>query len=290
MKARAPSRWPLLLPACLYTAAALGQPVPEPEPEAGSEPTAGRHPLLTSRFVISAGAFWPQKAFELGAGGALPGDDIDFDKTFRFEDASTTAFGNFRWRFSDNWSLGVEGWKLDSSGGAILTEDVVWDDLVFREGSFATAGVDLKLVRVFLGRKLWHSDTYETGVGVGAHWMEINAFIEGEVRVDEEATGIQKGDVGTEFPLPNIGFWYLQALSPRWAASVRVDWLSAGIDRYSGQLWNAQAGVHFQAAEHVGLSLSATYFELDGRITDDDWRGQAELTQYGPKASLYVTF
>ena len=256
--------------------------------DTGSAPAV--HPMLDSTFLLTGGAFWPHKEFNLSASGSLPGDEVDFDETFSLDEYDATGMLGFQWRFGEKWSLGVEAWELDSTGGAVLTEDIVWEDLIFRSGSFARAGVDLTVVRLFFGRRLWVGDDWETGVGVGFHWLELGAFIEGEVRINDDTTEVQRGDTGVEFPMPNLGFWYLKSLSPRWAFGARVDWLDVSIDRYSGNLWNAQLGIHFQAWEHVGLSLHGAYFELDGRVTDDAWRGQVELKQYGPRASLYVAF
>lgn len=248
------------------------------------------HPMLNTRFLLTGGVFWPQKEFNLRVDGTIPGEDVDFDEAFRFDESDATGMISFQWRLSRNWTFAVEAWELDSSGGAILTEDIVWDDLIFREGTFATAGVDLSVARIFFGRRLWTGDTWETGAGIGAHWLDIGAFIEGEVRINDSTTEIRRGDADAAFPMPNLGFWYLQSLSPRWALGARVDWLDVSVDRYSGNLWNIQLGVHYQAWEKVGFSLHGQYFELDGRIKDSDWRGQVELKQYGPRASVYVTF
>ncbi len=277
-----------ILPVILIMASWTGIVHAQAEPA----PTPDRHPLLDSRFVITAGGFWPDEDLTLGARGSASGpeDEIDFDGVFRFSESDATPFGSFHWRYGEKWSLGADFWALDTVGGAVLEEDYVWEDLVFRAGTFAAAGFDLSVARVFTGRTLWTGDNYETGVGFGVHWLDITAFIEGEVIVNENTTEFQRGDTSAAFPLPNIGAWYLHSFSPRWALGARVDWLSASIDEYSGELWNAQVGIYFQPWERVGLSLHAAYFELDGRIKEDDWRGQVEIQQYGPRASVYVTF
>jgi hypothetical protein len=270
----------LLLGSWMSAAWAQDEPAPAPE----------RHPLLDSRMLLTAGAFWPDEDLKLRANGSLPGEEIDFDGVFRFSESDATPFASFHWRYGKKWSLGADFWQLDTVGGAILDEDYVWDDLIFREGTFARAGFDLSVARIFTGRTLWTGDNYETGVGFGVHWLDITAFIEGEVIVNEQTTEFQRGDTSAEFPLPNLGLWYLHSLSARWAFSARVDWLSASLDKYSGELWNAQVGIHYQPWRRVGFSLHAAYFELDGRIKEDDWRGQVEIQQYGPRASVYVTF
>jgi hypothetical protein len=44
-------------------------------------------------------------------------------------------------------------WATDNSGEAVLTEDVEWEDVVFKEGTFAAGGVELDVVRAFFGRE-----------------------------------------------------------------------------------------------------------------------------------------
>ncbi len=272
----------LILLAGMWAGPVLAQDDPAPSPD--------RHPLLDTRFLITAGAFWPDEDLKLRADGSVPGEDIDFDGVFRFSESDATPFASFHWRYGRKWSLGADFWELDTVGGAVLEEDYVWEDLVFREGTFAAAGFELSVARIFTGRTLWTGDNYESGIGFGVHWLDITAFIEGEVKVNENTTEFQREDTSAEFPLPNIGVWYLRSFSPRWALGARVDWLSASLDKYSGELWNAQVGIHYQPLKHLGFSLHAAYFELDGRIKEDNWRGQVEIQQYGPRASVYVTF
>ncbi|MEM1412126.1 MAG: hypothetical protein AAGH19_07175, partial [Pseudomonadota bacterium] len=256
-------------------------------------PGSLRYQLLQGepfRFIGSLGGFWPRKEFKLRADGRTPGEEIEFDEAFLFDESDTTGVAGLHWRFGEKWSLGAEAWKLDSGGGAVLTEDYEWQDLTFLEGTFASAGVELSVARVFLGRRLWSGDRWETGLGVGFHWLDLGAFIEGQILTDQGDTELERGAADAAFPMPNLGAWYLHSLSPDWAFTTRVDWLDVSLDEYSGNLWNIQLGVHWQAFEHVGFSLLGAYFELDGRIEETNWRGQVELKQYGPRANVYVTF
>ena len=273
---------PMLLLGMLLSVTSQAQ-----EPVAGDEAV---HPLLNARLLISGGGFWPEKEFLLSANGSVPGEPIDFDEAFLFDDSDATGMGGLLWRFGKRWSLGVEAWSLNTAGGAVLNEDYTWEDLTFLKGTFATAGVDLSVARIFFGRRMWSSARSETGIGLGVHWLELEAYIEGRVRTTDGDTDRQRGAADAEFPMPNIGFWHLRSLTDHWALSVRVDWLDVTFEEYRGNLWNAQLGLHYQINRRLGVALQGAYFELDGRIRESDWRGQAELKQYGPRASLYVTF
>ena len=70
----------------------------------------------------------------------------------------------------------------------------------------------------------------------------------------------------------------------------RLDWLSASIDKYDGQIINASVGVNFAMTRHFGIGLSYNYFELDIGIKDAHWRGDAEIRINGPFVYLSATW
>jgi hypothetical protein len=117
---------------------------------------------------------------------------------------------------------------------------------------------------------------------VGLHWLQIGAYIEGEMFLNDQSSGFRRESVSADLPLPNIGAWYWRSLSPRWLLTTHVDWFNASIGDYSGSLWNAGAGINFQAWEHVGFGLSYQYFKIDVDVDKANWQGNAELTQHGP--------
>jgi len=70
--------------------------------------------------------------------------------------------------------------------------------------------------------------------------------------------------------------------SPKWLFQARLDWLSVSIGNYSGSLWNAQTGIHWQTFKNIGFGLYYNGFNLDLDVDKNDWRGKAEFTQRGP--------
>jgi hypothetical protein len=241
-----------------------------------------KHPILTSTFEIGIGGFWPTKDITLSVNGSVPEEDIDFENDLGYSESDSSAVMIFRWRFGEKWSFWTQAWKLDSTAGAVLEEDIEWEDYVFQEGSFVNSGVELSVVRLFFGRTFHTGPKHEFGLGLGVHWLEFGAFIEGEIRSNDEAAVFARGDIKSDFPMPNIGGWYYYALSPEWALQARVDWLHVSLDRYSGGMWNMQAGVQWNPSRHLGVGLSFNNFGLDGSVDDTDWRGKLEYNAYGP--------
>lgn len=249
-----------------------------------------RHPKLSDRFLLAAGAFVPDKNFKIRVDGSLPSLDIDFDDRLDLSSDQTTFSGELRWRFGDKWSVSGQYFRTDDSATVELAEEISWEDYVLKVGSNVGAGVEATVARVFFGREVSSGQKHEFGLGFGLHWLEIGAYLEGEFFLNDESTGLRREAVSADAPLPNIGGWYWYALSPRWLMTTRVDWLSASIGEYSGGLWNANAGVTFQAWRNLGISFSYQLFKLDVDVDKADWHGAADLTYHGPFVALNLNW
>ena len=248
------------------------------------------HPFLSDRFNIELGVFWPQIDFTAQVDGSHPEDEVDLDEALNMNGSQAAASANFRWRFGKKWSFWAQAWSTNNTGKAELKEDVAWEDVVFKEGSFVKGGVELDVIRAFLGREFNLGPQHELGVGLGLHWMNLDTFMEGEIFIDDSTTEFHRATASAEFPLPNFGAWYMYSWSPKWMFQTRIDWLSATISDYSGSLWDAQAGVNYQAFKNIGFGLYYKGFVLDLDIDKSDWQGRADLNQHGPLLTVTATW
>lgn len=246
------------------------------------------HAALTSTFELQVGAFFPNNGFELSAGldDSSLGDRIDFNNVFGVDKSDSTFAAELRWRFGEKWSVSGQYWDANVTGRRVLDEDITWRDFTIEAGSFAEAGVDTTVTRIFFGREFSTGAQHEFGAGVGFHWLEIGAFVQGEVMTSSGNFSTERRQVDAGAPLPNLGAWYIWAPNDRWAFQARGDWLSASFDEYSGGLFNVGAMASYQFTDHFGVGLSYIYFELDVDVDDDDWHGSAEISQHGPFASI----
>jgi hypothetical protein len=239
------------------------------------------HPSLTEKFVLDVGIFFPSRSFEIHVDGNLAGGNpsIDFEDEFGLNKSDETFAIDFGWRFGKKWSLLTQYFDSNGSRSAVLDEDIEWNDVVFGQGSTTVAGQDFSMLRVFFGRQFATSERHDFGVGAGIHWLEISAFIEGEIIVNGAPNEFHRESVQATVPLPNVGVWYKYSLSPKWAFRFRYDYLNADIGDYNGSLVNASLGFNYQLFEHFGLGLNYNAFELELGITKPDWRGEV-TTRY----------
>ena len=245
------------------------------------------HPLLSDRLIASAGLFYFDRDVKLRVDGTLTANrELDFARSTKLSSNESRFSGTLRWRFGEKWSVAAQYFDSSDGGRAELTEDIAWRDVVFRKGTFVEAGFEVTVGRLFFGRIFSAGPRHEFGLGAGAHWLELSAYIEGEALIDDQSSGLYRDSVDAAAPLPNIGAWYSYAPTSKWLIDSRVDWFSASFDEYSGSLWNAAVGVQYQAFRHLGLGLSYQYFGLDVDVDKSDWKGAADLSFTGPFLSL----
>jgi len=249
-----------------------------------------RHPFLDDKFNLGLGIFFPKKNVSLRVDGNVPEDEIDIDERFDLSNYEATPSLHFRWRFGEKWSFWGQYWSTDDTGKAVLDEDLEWEDVIFKEGTFAKVGIEQTIARMFFGRTFHTGPRHEFGAGVGLHWMEIDASVEGEIILEEGGTGFHTASVNSDIPLPNIGAWYMYSWSPKWLFQARLDWLDASIGDYSGSLWNGQVGVHWQTFETLGVGLYLNHFKLDVDVDKSGWHGKVEDTNIGPFLALTATW
>lgn len=273
-------------PACIVALVVLGV-VP-----AFAEDEDDRHPYFSNSFSLDVGLFMPRRQVELsvdGPLGSIQGEDIDFDESFGLQKRDDLFAMNFAWRFGEKWELGAQFFESDGQRQAVLEEDVEWGEFVFGAGTGVAAGIDFTLFRTFFGRNFDSADHHDFGVGIGIHYLEIGAFIEGLAILNGQQAGFRREAVKAEAPLPNVGAWYVRSLSDRWAMRLRLDWFSAKVGDYDGELINASAGLNYQLFDHVGLGVSYNYFELDVGVKKQGWRGEVKTIYDGVfiHASVY---
>ena len=243
------------------------------------------HSYLSDRFSASLGAMRSSNSFNFESDAiGDPGDDIDFDDSLNVSDHSTFFNGLIKWKFGNEqkWVLAAQYFSNKATGDAILTEDIEWDGLTFREGTNVEAGVKLAVSRLFVGRNFIKNEQTEFGLGIGLHNLDLSVYIEGEFIIDDETTEVQRSEVSGNQPLPNIGGWYNYSPGKKWLIHGRIDWISAEIGSYDGSLWNTSVGVAYQPWRHVGFDLYWQYFNLDLKVDKNSWKGGAKMTYSGP--------
>jgi len=250
------------------------------------------HPYLSDKFHVGLGVYFPERSLKIGVDASVPGvsREIDLSEQFKLKNTETTESFELGWRFGKKWLVRGQHFSVGGSRSATLGEDVQWGDYTFGAGTGVSAGIDVTISRLYFGYTIRRDDVQEFGVGGGLHRLDLSALISGQAIINNNPPETASLSASTTGPLPNFGGWYVRSFSRRWAMMTRLDWLSASIDKYDGQIINASVGVNFAMTRHFGIGLSYNYFELDIGIKDAHWRGDAEIRINGPFVYLSATW
>jgi hypothetical protein len=247
------------------------------------------HPFLSDKFRIGVGVYLPDKTTTLGADLTQIGAD-----QLEGKDDQSTALLNFRWRFTKNWHFQTTYWKTDSSTTDTLNKDYEspFNDLIFKKGSTISSGIDTSILRLFWGRSFFRKPNHDFGVGAGLHWMELDAYVQGQLLISPpppsgDLTDFHHESVSASVPLPNLGIWYMWSWSPKWVLATRLDWLDVTIDEISGSMYDVSVGVNYQMSKHFGMGLAVNGFALDVKVNrPNGWSGGLEAEQIGPRLNV----
>jgi len=252
------------------------------------------HPYLSNKFFTSVGLFLPDQNTRLGLEasvdipdpGPAPLQRVDFSETFGFSDSAETFAAEIGWRFGKKWQLRGQYFRVDSNSRVSLEEDVEWGNVVFNEGTFVGAGNEYQVTRLFFGRTFKSTDRQELGFGLGAHLLDISAYINGNAMINGIDVGYRQERASISQPLPNLGAWYMHAFSEKWAATIRADWLSASVGDYDGYIVNSALSVGYAVTDHFGIGLAYNFFEINLKVDHSDWKGRIVSRFDGPYVSL----
>jgi len=256
-----------------------------------------KHPLLTDKFIIGAGWYFPNRDIKFAIEGNVTIDnenlgDIDFDETLGLSEGDNTFNFNFYWRFSKSkfWSVRGEYFKVGSTRNVTLDEDIEWEDITYPALGEAEVSYGVGLYRVFFGRTISSGQKHELGGGLGIHGLNVKASVAGQGSIGDQSAGFNKSEVSIFLPLPNIGIWYTWAPTDKWAFTANLDWFGINIDNISGGLWNFSPGVNYQIIRNLGVNLNYEFITFSADIDNTDFRGGFDLEFSGPSFRVIGNF
>jgi hypothetical protein len=250
------------------------------------------HPLLNSKYWIKAGAFFAARDLSLSANGTvfsgadLENAEIDFDSTTGLDDTSDLFIAEFGWHFGKKWDVAFQHFRSSRSAQRELSESFEWEDVVYEAGATIKAHSYLRITRLFFSRRFWDKGSHDLRLGAGLHLIDTGFSVSGEARLEDDTTEFQVNVVSAEFPFPDIGAWYRYSIDDRWLLHTRVDWLSASTDDFGGGILNASAGVDFALTRNIGIGFAYQFFEINGTIKEDTWRGELRTRYEGITLSI----
>ena len=238
------------------------------------------------RFGIFGGAYFAEVDTNLRwDSNLLPGTEIGLESNLGMKDNDSAFNGAFEWRFFNRHALSVSYFKLTRSGLADAPFNIIIDGETIPVGaevssSFSAEVTALKYDFAFIKR-----DNLMLDVGLGLSVQDLGITIEAE---DDDV--FEEGDVTA--PLPTITLGLNWAITPSFIANLDVGWFDLKIDNIKGEITEFNAGVTWKPWNNVGFNLAYNYFDVSGKVTDEegDFEGRLNYEFNGPILGIVATF
>jgi len=258
---------------------------------ASAGPFNGIHPLQSDRFSFAIGGFFSDTDghYELDDPDGDDGSNVDLDE-IGLGDSSTLPAAGFNWRLSNSTRIQAEYFNVGQDTSETLDEQIDWGDLEFEIGTRVRTDMDVDIARAFYGYSFIKDQKKEFGAGVGLHYLNLDVSIKGNATIDGEPVLDVKQGINDSAILPNVGAYANYAISPKWLVLGRVDWISASIGDWDGELWNFEAAVQYQAFRNFGVGLAYRYLSFDLSVDDGDGDWDADIQYNGPLLFFTANF
>ncbi|ADN75775.1 conserved hypothetical protein [Ferrimonas balearica DSM 9799] len=236
-------------------------------------------PLLCSArpyddgFALKAGGFWASVDSSFGANIIGVGDPIriDFESDLALEESKFSPFLELTYRFNDRHLLGLNYITLHRDARSVESEksyEFTWEGETYQvnAGAFVSSQLDIDIYQLMYGYTLYSSEQFGVIGTLGAHVMDIDARIGGQLEVvsDEGTNTITETDaIGkVTAPLPNFGIVLAWQAMERLLVAFNAQYLSVSFDSYDGRLLDMRLQASYYVTPQLALGLAWQDYDI----------------------------
>jgi len=228
--------------------------------QATSSPSGSTNQTLDDRFAIRFGLYYPS------IDTSVKINDVKFDFEEVLDDSVLTGAIQGLWRISNRFRLNFGYWAANRDESVSSGQGESIGGITIPAGSEIGATFDTHYANVGLGFSFVRSETTEFGADIGVAMLglksELGASIPGFPSITYTA-------FDESYPLPTIGLYLTQALSPKWSIFGRIGAMGLSIgDDFEGTVVDAIGAVEFRPWKTVGLGLAYMYNSADATLKD----------------------
>ena len=247
-----------------------------------SAQAASSNPTLNDQLAFRIGPFFPSIDTSIKVGN----QEQNFEDFL--DDSATTAAIKGVWRITKHFRLNFGYWAVDRENSDSLDTSVPIGPINVPAGTSISAAFDSSLLSAALGWSFVATDTTEFGIDLGLAALNLKSELGASVPGVGSASFTA---IDETYPLPSIGIYITQALSPKWSLSGRFGGIGLSIgDDFEGTVIDAFGAVEFRPWQNVGFGLAYVYNDADATLKDVGDGLDVKWNYAGPFAYLTLGF
>ena len=248
------------------------------------------HPQMDATHTFTVGAFYQDSDASVFAGAdGKPGAEIGLDDLGVTED-DTSWLLDYSYRLNEKWMFSVGAYIFDVDGERTISRDVEFGGVEFPIGANieTTFEVDTYIADVMY--RVYGSERAEIFIGGGVHVLDISTELDSDTFIGGNTGSRSRSSEDLLAPLPNLRMQGFFAITPKWAVSGTVGWLSLDYEDYEGSFSYLRARTTYRLTDSLDVGLGYQYLDID--FTNDRARGEAGLEAEfnGPSLRMSYSF
>jgi len=245
---------------------------------------ASANQTLSDRVGIRFGPFFPSIDTTVKVGNQEQSYENYLD------DSATTGAIDVAWRISKHTRMDFQYWAVNRDETTSLDQNVPIGPINVPAGTSIGASFDTSMLSAAFGWSFVSTDTTEFGASIGLTALSLKSELGASVPGLGNASFTAFDET---YPLPVIGLYVSQALSPMWSLTGKFGGIGLSIgDDFDGTVIEAMGAVEFRPWQNVGFGLAYMYNDADATLNNvgNDKGVDVKWNYQGPFAFLTVGF
>lgn len=221
----------------------------------------------------------PDSSTEISFENNSSSTPIDFDSDLGLKTDDLVASIGATWRPWDNHQFSLTYYNNGGENTRSLADPIEWNGVEYD----GTVKVESSLDSYDVSYIWWakNEDTWAFGPRLGLTYMAFESSIDLIADADGEPvtdTSFERNG-NTDVPAPTIGAAWRWVPAENWRIKLDAGYMSATIGDFDGSAVIFTGGVEWFPWENWGFSLNATRQSIDVKTTQNDFKGDLDLTQ-----------
>jgi len=183
----------------------------------------------------------------------------------------------FMFRLRERHKLRADYYEADRSATRTLANTIVFGDQTFLANEQVQTSINWRSFGLTYSYSLYRSDTFEVGTGLGLFGLQA------EARGAVPATG-QQTDKSAAEPLPTLPLDLTWAISRRFSANARGNYMKAAISGFHGSFTDLHGDLQYRWNPYFSLGVGYTAMRISLSGETGSIPGVVSLSFKGPEA------
>jgi hypothetical protein len=214
-------------------------------------------------------------------------DNLGSDKEY------TSWLLEYRRRFNDKWSASVGAYRFNTGNQFAAEQDFNFEGRDFSAGSEIDLYFTMDTYMADVMYTLRGNEHMEWQLGGGLHVFDASLTLTNTLTLDGQELARDKESQSRATltaPVPNLRTTGFYAFNPKWSIHGTFGWLSADVDRYSGDFFYSNVRVQYQVTERLGLAAGFQHVAADVEEALEKGFNRFDMRFNGVTASLSYMF